>query len=211
MNFDPGGQRFSANAPLRTLLVAAWHLNERQVSGGPAWLDSDRFEIDAKAAGPVSRQQMDLMLQRLLSERFNLTLIREPREFTVAAVTIEKGGPKLSLSTAAGSPPSIRVRASSNRGITVTGQNVTIAFIASYLSGRLDRLIIDDTGLAGSFDFSADLEVDRGDLNDPNVSERESITHMFSDLAPKLGLKLITRKAPLETIMIRHAEKPSEN
>ena len=88
---------------------------------------------------------------------------------------------------------------------------MTICFAASYLPGRLNCLTVEDPSHAGSFDFSACLEVDRTDINDWIVSERDSTTHLFSDLAPKLDPGFTTRKAPLENDFGLSGEKPSEN
>jgi uncharacterized protein (TIGR03435 family) len=210
---EPGGQRFTATiAPLRSLIIAAYHITDLQISGGPAWIDSDAFDVEAKAERPTDNAQIYLMLQTLLADRFHLMLHREMKELPVEALVAGKGGLKLEPATAGAGKPGISFRRAGTRdAITITGQSVTLPFIAEYLSGRLHRIVVDKTGLAGSFDFSAELAIDRDDVNDPNVSERDNVAHMFADLPQKIGLKLQPQKVLMETFTVEHAEKPAEN
>ena len=99
--------QFSAkNYTLRVILSAAYNLTPRAVSGGPAWVDSDHFDIVAEAPGdvrPTLEEQMS-MLRKLLAARFNLAVHREQKEFAIYALTVAKGGPKLTASTPVTAP-----------------------------------------------------------------------------------------------------------
>ena len=94
------------NYTLRVILAASYNLTHRAISGGPAWVDSDRYDVLAEAPGrvrPGKDEQMS-MLRKLLSERFNLTFHREPKEFPIYALTVAKSGPKLQKSAGEGKP-----------------------------------------------------------------------------------------------------------
>src|SRR5215469_18442755 len=92
----PAGNRFTAhNVPARMLILWAYDLAAWQVSGGPAWLDSDRFEIDAKPEHPMSREDTMLMVQSLLAERFLLSMHRETKEMPRYSLKVDNGGPRL--------------------------------------------------------------------------------------------------------------------
>src|SRR5215831_7155390 len=85
------------NHALKTLIAAAYNLSPRAISGGPPWVDSDRYDIVARTPGgvrPNLNEQMS-MLRKLLSDRFHLTFHREPKPLRAYALTIAKGGPKL--------------------------------------------------------------------------------------------------------------------
>ena len=94
------GRLSIGNATLRLLIAAAYHVNDFQVSGGPKWLDSDHYDIEARAPGdsrPTEKQLM-VMLQNLLASRFALTVRRETRDLPVYALEIARGGPKFQVS-----------------------------------------------------------------------------------------------------------------
>ena len=91
-----GPDRLSGkNWTLKDLIAAAWRVERYQVSGGPRWLDSDEFDIDARAGGPVSGDQLERMLQALLKERFHLSLHSESKEVRVYALEIAEWGRKI--------------------------------------------------------------------------------------------------------------------
>lgn len=198
-----------------------------QVFGGPAWTQSDTYEIEAKAGDNAPIPQMyGPMLQVLLEERFKLKIHKEAREMPVYTLTVAKGGPKLQA-TKEGScqvidlkytaePPkpgeqapvicgSASVRG--NNGVTsLTTHGTTMEGLAARsLYTPLDRPVIDRTGLAGRFDIhleyaSADAAV--GDTSSPSV---------FTAVQDQLGLKLTPDKGPVEVLVIDHIERPSEN
>ena len=91
----PGGRLQFTNIDLRTIVREAYGIKHYQLSGGPAWMDTESFDIEAKAQGDPTRAEMMLMLQTLLADRFALKIRRESRESNVYALVIAKGGPKL--------------------------------------------------------------------------------------------------------------------
>ncbi len=212
-----------------------------QILGGPGWIDSDRYDIVAKAEGNPSRTQMyGPMLQALLEDRFKLKIHRETREVPVYFLTIAKGGPRLRASKAGScittdmnhplpqaTPGQPRPRVC---GSQVTGPDgtfdmygATIADLSIQLGIRLDRDVIDKTGIAGMFDIH--LEVSRADLalrflaggptqSDPAtpvLADNSAGPSIFTALPQQLGLKLESAKGPVDVLVIDHMEQPTAN
>ncbi len=149
----PGGKGFkgfkATNARLKVLVMLAYDIAEWQLSGGPAWMESDGFDIDAKAENPTSYEQIHLMLQSLLVERFKLKVRRETREQPVDALVVEKDPPNLLLHEDDGTSPLISVGSKPGERIF---QNISISRLAWLLSGQTGRSVLDKTGLKGSYD-----------------------------------------------------------
>lgn len=102
MQFLPGGRFVATNYPLQFVIAAAWNVPFQgpRLAGGPEWVRSERFDIEAKAAkGPVPHAEMRLMLQALLEDRFHLKMRRDTKELPIFAVIVGKNGPKLEKST----------------------------------------------------------------------------------------------------------------
>src|SRR5580704_14017015 len=150
--------RFNARGfTLQALVAAAYSLTPRAISGGPAWTDSDLFDILASTPGDVqpNLDEQMAMLRRLLTDRFQLAFHREPKQLPVFALTVAKGGPKLKPSTA---PPSqlpylINTVYPEEKGgvhILLPARNATMMqFVAMLQRGVLDRAVVDQTGLSG--------------------------------------------------------------
>jgi len=208
------------NHALKTLIAAAYNLNPRAISGGPAWVDSDRYDIVAKTPGSV-RPNLDeqmAMLRQLLSGRFQLTFHREPKEMKMYALTVAKGGLKVKASTVlpdafpAGPPPLIFVV--SPQVIRLPGRDATMTQLASVLQrAALDYPVIDRTGLSGRYDFdlafTPDETVFGGDLGKGSPEATEP--GLFAALEQQLGLKLEATRGPVEALVIDHAARPVEN
>ncbi|MGH9575625.1 MAG: TIGR03435 family protein [Candidatus Acidiferrales bacterium] len=145
------------NHVLRTLIAAAYNLNPKTVTGGPAWIDSEHYDIDRQMA----------MLQTLLADRFDLKFHREERQLPIYALKVANAGPKLKASTASagsfpqGPPPLLFVVALPT--VNLPARYATTAELASVFQRTvLDRPVIDETGLVGRYDF--DLEFTPGDV-----------------------------------------------
>ncbi|HLK67045.1 MAG TPA: TIGR03435 family protein [Bryobacteraceae bacterium] len=199
------------NATLNTCLRWAYGVKDYQISG-PSWMDSEVYEIVAKASGPASADEMKPMLQALLADRFNLTLHRDKKEMLVYALIQGKNPPKLrpSEDAAAGK---IKVV-----GNTVTIPHMSMGQLSDLLSRQMERPVLDMTGLSGFFDF--DLETaksgdgDEMDKTQPIVNAKKmlggaGLPHLVQE---QLGLKLEARKLPTEVLVIDRAERvPTEN
>jgi uncharacterized protein (TIGR03435 family) len=175
LNVPPGSGYFEASGfPLKWFVCHAYRLRYDQVLGEPAWVNTDLWEIHAKAAdGTVPQPSptadntkpdaIALMLQSLLEERFQLQLHRDTREFPVYILAVANGGSKLKLSEDQGgsndAPPQ-NISPDQPRGMIrrtgddMTARGVRMSFLATFLSQWLGRPVLDKTGLDGLFDFS---------------------------------------------------------
>jgi len=217
MDFPKGGERFTAtNMPLGALILIAYNVTVRQLSGPGAGL-SEKYDVAAKAEHAVKPDEMLRMLQALLADRFKLVVRRETREVPVWALTIGKGGPKLHQSD----PPESEAatpRTPSHAGGTEARSGHLVfkdesmpdfAWALSRTAGSGDRMVVDHTGLKGNYDFELTFERDSGPVG-ADVRDLEG-SPIFSALQEQLGLKLESKKAPVEFLIIEHVEQPSEN
>ena len=225
------------NEPMRVLIAAAYGLTpvqKREISGGPKWIDSLRFDIEAKAEGNPSIDQRRLMLQDLLANRFKLVVHRTTKQSPVLAlrlVNAGKTGPKLMLHSeaadcldvAAGPPPGGFTSTNAfcggflnlNKGVLghVNGNNVTLDNLAVTLSGlpEVDRTVLDQTELKGTFDIALEYTLPTaGDTGSP-VVDPSAPPILQQALKEQLGLKLESTQGPVEVLVIDHVEQPSEN
>jgi bla regulator protein blaR1 len=196
--FVPGGKFTALTAPLKSLVCFAYQLRDHQVAGGPGWIDSEPFDISAKAEVPASYDEIRIMLQTLLADRFQLKFHRETKEQPVYALVLAKNGPKLQEVKNEG-----RGVGSGARG-RINGNGADMATLATVLADKLGRSVIDRTGLKGVYDFLLTWTPDEVRADDPGPS-------LFTAIQEQLGLKLESTKGPVEVLVIDHAEKPSEN
>ena len=200
------------NQTLLRMIQYAYNVRDFQISGGPAWVRSDRYDVTAKPDGSVRDQQMKEMLQALLAERFQLQFHRQTQEGPIYALLIGKNGPKLQPA-----PESDNSGISSNSNAIKTilkGNHATMEELAASLGNRVGRPVIDKTGMSGKFDFElswvADLTVHTG-ATDPGIPD-VSGPSIFTALQEQLGLQLVPKKVPVEFIIVDHVERtPAEN
>jgi uncharacterized protein (TIGR03435 family) len=204
------------------LVAAAYDLNPRAISGGPAWAGSDRYEIIALAPGdlrPTNDEQM-AMLKKLLTDRFNLTFHREKKEFSIFELTVAKGGSKIAISTASfdeASNVTSTLYPASSGGIDhalLPAHNVTMREFASVLQRAiLDRPVVDKTGLSGRYDFNLEWTPDESQFGGqlpPGVPDSDK-PGLFTAVQQQLGLRLEAVKGPLDVLVIDRLDRPSEN
>jgi uncharacterized protein (TIGR03435 family) len=149
----------ATNLTLAELIREAYQIKYYQLEGGPRWLDSDRFNIEAKADGEPVRKDVMEMLRALLAERFQLKVRREVREGNVYELVVANRGPKLTPSKAETS--FLRLDRNTSRELlgvsyTIIGQKVSMAKLADDLMGKVQRPVLDRTGITGDFDFRID-------------------------------------------------------
>lgn len=214
----PGGDRYEAtNALLKTLITEAYRVKPEQVVGGPDWISTERYDLNAKAEKPSSVNDLNLMLQDLLAERFKLQIHRETKEFPVYALTVDKGGSKLQPNEAqSAGDPEIDYKQEPFLHMKLHAKFVPMDYFAWRLGHVLDRPVIDLTKLKGGFDFdlayTAELPPGLPEgalLNGAPIDT--SGPSIFEALQKQLGLKLERQRGPVEIIVIDHAEKAVEN
>lgn len=234
------GGRFSADFPLTVYILFAYKLSitqaQRQamIAHLPKWVGEDRFDIQAKAAvGNPTKDQMRLMMQALLADRFKLVVHFEMQESPVLALVLVKPGklgPKLrphadgpscdAVPTSDVFPSKCNLMALTRRpsGTAMGGsRETTMPLIADALEGmgRLGRSVVDQTGLSGRFDFTIEWSPDPDQSPfppAPGAPLPDTQGPSFQEaLRDQLGLKLESTKAPLRILVIDRVERPSEN
>ncbi len=240
-NVRPLPGRLTADASLQTLIQYAYGVQPFQVVGGPGWMQSERYQIDAKADGNASRDRMFLMLQSLLENRFQLKTHRETRDLPVYALVAARSGLKLPppkeggcVDSAADAPPEwvgggrmaapgevepAKVRCGSagvsvnTAGAQMQGGKIAMPELVRMLSRVLGRSVIDRTGFTGLFDLHLDFVPDEitPALPAPPPDSGISGSSFPEALRQQLGLQLESTKGPVEVIVVDHAERPSAN
>lgn len=183
------------NFTVRRIISRAYDIPEERITGGPKWLDQNRFNIEARVERPV--KDMKPLLQSLLQERFGIRLRRESRLVTGYLMVVAKGGLKVAP-TAPGTPN----HDNGSRG-NMDGANVSMSRLAGRLTALLGFPVDDGTGVTGGFDFSL-----RWNPDENAVSELPSI---FTAMPEQLGLKLEARKVAVDFLTVESATLPSEN
>jgi uncharacterized protein (TIGR03435 family) len=206
----PGGKGFrgfkGTGARMIALVMLAYDVADWQVSGGPGWFASDAFDIDAKAENPASYEQVRLMLQALLRDRFQLRVRRETRVEPVYALVLEKDSPNLVPHADDGTLPVIRMGDKPGERIF---ENMPIARLTMLLRGETHRAVLDKTGLEGSYDFK--LEYASSLRKGPSGDSADELGESVFAAVRKLGLKLVSQEGASEYLVIEHVEKPSAN
>ena len=207
------GELVATDASLEYLIKFAYEVHPRQITKGPAWLDTDKYDLTAKpdVEGQPSLKQMRAMMQKLLADRFQLTFHREKIELPAYAVTVAKGGVKLTRddSTPNGNPG----YGGGPAGMHVV--NSTIAeFISFVLNDSLELPVVDQTGLGSArYDFVLKWTPD-GAQPQPGgtaADNAEAPPDIFTAMQQQLGLKLESTRAPVDVMVIDHVEKASAN
>jgi bla regulator protein blaR1 len=217
----PGGGVTATGVTLKMLISTAYGVLAYQISGGPSWIGTERWDVEAKTEGVQGRiplDQLSAMLRRLIEDRFQLKARREKKEMPVYALLVTKDGSKLKphpAGTAENKP-----FASFGRGLG-TFTDSSIVGLAFQLSTQLGRPVIDRTDLKGSYDFTLQWTPTPGEGSpeslglapraEPPPPIDSSGPTIFTVLEDQLGLKLESTKGPVEVLLIDHVERPSEN
>jgi uncharacterized protein (TIGR03435 family) len=225
MKAHPGGRLDISRATLKTLTALAYRLQPFQVAGGPAWVRSEYFSVNTKAAETPSEDRLFLMMQALLAERFSLKLHFETKEKPVYVLVVGKIGkrspPGLQVTTEGScvrvdgaAPPDPKACGSLGMGGNhLEAREVSMSRVAEALTRVLDRKVIDRTGRPERFNVSLRWAPGQHQvLPSSDAMELPPDTpSIFTALQEQLGLKLEPSKAPVELLVIDHAERPSEN
>jgi uncharacterized protein (TIGR03435 family) len=232
---DPG-QITWTYATMRGLLMTAYAVKEYQVSG-PGWLDTERYDILVKVPAGATKEQVNVMWQNLLAERFGMMLHHEPKEFQVEDLVVAKSGHKLkdtAVDPAAElepGPPKFKDGELTGPGLVTTimisGQAHTVAKaqplskLTTMLGNVLHRPVIDKTGLTEKYDFAVDFKIDlRGlglapgpaGVGAPGDSAADPGPDLAAAVEQQLGLRLVASKAKLDVLVVDKAEKaPTDN
>ena len=216
-----GQEVITINTTVSDLITMAYSLHPRQITGGPGWFESDKFDITGKpeVPGQPNVAQIKIMIQKLLADRFQLKFHTEKKELGVYAITVVKTGTKFTKSQAdPNSLPGLFFGRAQPSGMSFNVRNATISEVASVLQGNvLDKPVVDQTGLSEKFDFTLKFTPDPGQMTGlggpppPAADSLDAPPDIYTAFQQQLGLKLENTKAPVDVIVIDRLEKPSEN
>jgi bla regulator protein BlaR1 len=236
-DYLPGGRFKATNLSLDWIIGEAYHVSpwSARLSGGPEWIGSDRYDIEATAAPDAIPQglsakaredKMRLMLRTLLADRFKLVIRRESKELPVYTVVVAKNGPKLQRAKIEekdcpeGSSSELRCHViNGGMGRGMHGKAVQVSDMVSFVENWSDRPIVDKTGLTGLFVVETDGWAPmrprvRPPGEEPTAEDKaiaDPIRPTLFTIFDRLGLKMESQKAPVDVFVIDHVERPSEN
>jgi uncharacterized protein (TIGR03435 family) len=185
----------------------------RQVTGGPDWLDSDHYDIEAKADHAYSKDDLHEMFRSLLADRFNLKFHKEIKEGAIYALMVDASGVTMKLNDSA---QDFKIPITYGGNNAAVGVRVPMQYLCWWLGQQLqqdNRPVIDKTGLEGNYDFTLSYAPELP----PNVSpdtlplRLQNLPTIFDALKQQLGLKLEPQKGPVEYYVIDHIDRPSPN
>ena len=195
---------------LKGLIQWAYQVTDAQVAGAPGWIDSKRYDFEAKADGSHTRDELLQMLQSLLAERFKLALHRETKEQQVYVLATGKKPLKLQEAQQ-GRPANIAIQPAPGPDdsmiLRITGQSVSMRYLTDYLTNIVGRVVVDRTNLTGSFDFQTEVSWSPS----ANSDKRTLVTDALLDAMAQLGFSLNSQRIPIEVLVVDHAEEPTEN
>jgi uncharacterized protein (TIGR03435 family) len=216
-DFDIEANRFTTTGTVQRLACFAYNIKPMYCSGGPGWVGSDRFDINAEmddgvmdAMKKMSSKEQEAayqsMMQALLRDRFKLQVKVETKELPIYALVVAKGGPKLTPAVVHPGEGSSSHGSSEGTMTKRTAKNETMEFLADSLTEErgVEKTVADETGLNGSYDFELKWQKESAasDATGPSI---------FTALQEQLGLRLEAKKGPVKTLVVEHVERPSEN
>ncbi len=241
-SYHPTGGEFSAVFPLSVYIQFAYKLwltpeqQEALLAKFPAWTKTEKFTIKARGPVDATKDQMRLMMQSLLAERFGLKVHFEEREATVLVMTLAhpgKLGPKLHLHSEGpscdeaipappeGTVPPVFPLGCEDAGVFFDGKhpamlgarNTTLDLIALSLPwlGNVGRPIVNHTGLQGRYDYTLTWALNPEGAPLPPDSEALNAPSFLEALKEQLGMRLDSAKLPIQVLVVDHIEQPSEN
>ncbi len=242
-SYPPNGGVFTADFSVETYIEFAYKLwlsaeqRKTMLANLPKWVSSDRYEIHAKAEGNPTKDQMRLMVQSLLAERFKLAVHFENQEVPVLAMTLIKPGklgPKLTphvdicdydapppgkeaMMSDVFPPPcsggSFMAQPRPNHEVIMGSRGATMAMIANSLPSiaRLGRPVVDQTGLSGRYDFSVQWTMESNQPAGVDAAPEPMGTTFLEAVKEQLGVKLEPAKVKMDLLVVDHVERPSEN
>jgi uncharacterized protein (TIGR03435 family) len=199
--------------PVKLMIALMYRIPMRQIKGGPGWMDSDRYDVEAKADKRYTVDDLHTMYQNMLIDRFKLKFHIETKEANAYVLTIDKGGLKMKENL---KPQDYEIPIQFSGVGVMNGIRVPMPYFCWNLGQQLqddERPVVDMTGLTGNYDFTLTYlprnlpEEFRATLAQ-DVLDRPSI---FDALKDQMGLKLTAQKGPVQYFVIDSVERPSEN
>ena len=206
----PGRLR-AGNVTLKQLIGEAYHVFDFQISGGPKWVDSDRYDVEAKIERePVpTHTEMRAMLRNLLEDRFALAVRHESRKMQVYALLTGQSGPKFQRAKDPGGQIVFRVF----QRRQITAENARLQNLTETLSYLIGTPVVDRTGLEGTFDYRLEWTPDELQVRSTEAPPQADgdAPRLDGALQQQLGLKLVSQKDQVEVMVVEKADKPTSN
>jgi uncharacterized protein (TIGR03435 family) len=215
-----GAEVITTNVTVHALINLGYWLHPKQLAGGPAWIETEKFDMAGKpdVPGQPNVDQMKVMIQKLLVDRFQLKFHFEKRELPVYAVRLAKTGAK--ITTSKDDPKGIPGWnfGRNPAGMIMAFRNSPMSQFTAVLQNSTDRPVVDQTGLSGRYDFTLNFTPDAamatalsGGPPPPAADNPDAAPDLFAAFQRQLGLKLEPTRAPVDVMVIDKVEKPSEN
>lgn len=212
------GRLTARGRTLASLILRAYSLKDYQLTHEPSISLAERCDIDAKADGPANAEQLYRMLQTLLAERFKMVLHRETKELPLLVLSLGRNPPKLQKPRD-GETQVLRYepgQAADRPTVRLIGRRVSLSFLTGFLGAQLRTAVLDETGLEGEFDFTAEFTPTTMPANGdaPSLGLKDSAidsSSVIGAIRADLGLKLESEKRPIDVLVVDHVEKLAAN
>ncbi len=197
------GHVTAENITPSSMIQQAFGVRASQIEGAPGWTETDKYDLNATTGTTKDLNDVELRpyWESVLATRFRMKYHRETKEMQIYSLGVTKGGPRLTENTSGGDT-STHISNSAQHS-SVTSTHISMPNFAALLGKRLDRTVLDKTGLTGSYDVKLEWS--------PDLSEDTGSASIFTALQDQLGLKLESGKGPVEVIVIDNLERPTEN
>jgi uncharacterized protein (TIGR03435 family) len=213
-----GRHIMTINTNLNDIITFAYGLHAKQIVGAPAWFSTDKFDIDGvpDVEGQPSSKQFKMLFQSVLTDRFKLTFHRDEKELSVYALTVAKGGPKMTETIHKPSDPVNFIFRGKPGALMVTNSTMK-DFCDGMQSAVMDKPVVDQTGLTARYDFNLNWTPDEsqfetmGGYRPPATEDPNAPPALSTAMQEQLGLKFDATKASALVFVIDHVEKPSAN
>ena len=214
-----GRNLITVNSSLADLMMFAYSVQMKQITGAPDWIEKDRYDINATpdVEGTPTADQVRIMIRKLLADRFQLKFHHDKRELSAFVLTVGKDGSKLKATQPNGNLHGIGIQPA-RTGAMMFANNSPIPAFTSFLQSQvLDRPVVDQTGLNGRYDLTVTFTPDDSLFNGHSLGfpkpadDVEPAPGLFDAIQQQLGLKLTAEKTQVDVLAIDHVEKPSAN
>lgn len=209
LNMRPGGAFSVSNYSLVRLIQLAYDMSESQILGGPDWIRSDRFNITARASADVPWDQIPLLVQSLLRDRFRLRMRPEKREMQVLELVLARSdgrvGPNLRDCADTNTRTSDNSVTAPQGGTAVAADCGRLARLVTFVAAQMNAIVVDRTGLKGEWRYNMYFRPDLQDSGNPDLAP------FATALREQLGLRLERTRGPVDVLVIESVDKPTEN
>ncbi len=208
-HIDLHGQHVTLeNETVEIMMLFGYNVQRSQIAHAPGWVKTERWTVDglADVDGEPNVTQLQAMVRKLLAERFGLKLHREQREMAVFALTVAKGGPKMTLDTSDPDGLPDQHGGHGSGWVMYRYRNTTMPELGLMLLGWVDRPIVDHTGLKGRYDLQLKWTTDEARATEPDAPPG-----LFTAIQEQAGLKLEPLKATADVLVIDKVERPGGN